>query len=178
MWFVLVTARLLLAGVLLVAGVSKLRSPSALREFAASVHGLGLAQGRFAVTLSVAVGTVEVGVAGLLVTPRLTLSGLGCASLLLLAFTAVVWHALRRGNTASCRCFGSSGGQFRRDHLWRNILLSALAVGTLAATAWAQPAAPSTLDAWLCTAFAAVVGVTLALPVIRWDDCRFLAGQS
>ncbi|MFC0030255.1 MauE/DoxX family redox-associated membrane protein [Micromonospora chaiyaphumensis] len=173
----LVIVRLLLTGVLLVAGLSKVRSRQALREFAGSVQGLGLGRGRFAVALGVTVAAVEVGVATLLVTPTLNAVGLVAAGLLLLAFTAVVLRALHRGSAASCRCFGSSGGPFRRDHLWRNLLLVLLAFGASAVTVVVAPGAPASLDAWLLAAFAAVVGAGLALPIIYWDDARFLAGH-
>ncbi|MBB5624596.1 MauE/DoxX family redox-associated membrane protein [Sphaerisporangium krabiense] len=177
----LVTVRLLLGCVLLVAGVSKVRSASARRDFAASIRDLGLARGRTATVLGTGVAMAEVGVAALLVIPAPdgARHGIGpaAAAVLLSAFTAVVWRALRRGAPASCRCFGSGGGAFRRDHLWRNILLCLLAVGALAAEL-APATPPVTLDGWLCAAFAAVVGAGLALPVIHWDDARLLAGRA
>ncbi|MEV4413114.1 MauE/DoxX family redox-associated membrane protein [Catellatospora sp. NPDC049609] len=182
MWFALVTVEFMLGGALLAAGASKLRSRAAVRDFAASIRALDLLRGRAAAALAVAVGVAEVGVAALVAAPTSAgavprWAGPAGALVLLVAFTVVVARAVARGSGASCRCFGSSGGPLRADHLWRNAILI-VAAGCALAGWWLAPATPASVDAWLGTAFAAVAGVGLALPVVYWDGARFLAGRS
>jgi hypothetical protein len=77
--------------------------------------------------LSVAVVGVEVAVAVLLAVPATARAGLVLAVVLLSAFTVAIAAALRRGETASCNCFGRSTTPMGVRHLVRNALLLTVA---------------------------------------------------
>lgn len=58
-------------------------------------------------------------------------AGFVLAAATLLAFSAALWSALRRGSTASCRCFGVNSAPLSPAQLVRNALLVALAAAGL-----------------------------------------------
>jgi hypothetical protein len=77
--------------------------------------------------LSVAVVGAEAAVAVLLAVPATARAGLVLALVLLTAFTVAIAAALRRGETASCNCFGRSPTPMGVRHLVRNALLLTVA---------------------------------------------------
>jgi hypothetical protein len=177
MWYVLLAVRTALAAVLLVASLGKLRSTSAVGDFAASVVALGLAPARLARAFGIAVGAAELGVAALLLAPGAGRSGLLAATVLFGLLSLVVVRALRAGTPAECQCFGSGGGPLRADHAVRNAVLCAVAAGALAAELTAGTAGslpPASASVLLPAAVAVVFGVAAALPVVHWDDLRYL----
>jgi hypothetical protein len=156
-----VFARSVLALVFVVAAVGKLRDRAA---FVASVRELRVAP---AAPVAAAVVAAELLVVLLLVPgrPAATAAGLALAAGLLLAFTAAVVSALRRGLAAGCRCFGAStASPYGRRHVARNLALAVVAVAG-AAAAPADPAVtgPVVLAAVPLAALAALV-------VTRLDD--------
>jgi hypothetical protein len=177
MWYVLLGVRTGLAAVLLIAGLGKLRSRSAVGDFAASVTALGLAPARLATAFGIAVGTAECAVAVLLLAPGTGRAGPVAATVLFGLLTIVVMRALRAGTPAECRCFGSGGGPLRADHATRSAVLCVVAAGALAiefAAGTAGSLVPASASLLLPTAVAAVFGVAAALPIVHWDDLRFL----
>jgi len=129
--------------------------------FAGSVRDLGFRPAAPAAALVLA---GEVAIVGLvLALPR---AGFALAGLMLLTFAVAIAVSLRRGNTTPCRCFGRSTTPLGRQHVWRNVLLTAIAtIGALAPPAAANPAA---------TAVAAVAGLVAGVLVVMLDDLRFL----
>ncbi len=124
-------AALVLAGVLALAAVAKIRRPEATAE---DFAGLGLPR---PAALAVAVPAVELGCAILLV----VLPGWGgvAAFGLLSLFTALLVSVIRSGRVVSCACFGAND----RDpisvrHLIRNGVLGllALAAATIPEPLW------------------------------------------
>lgn len=131
----LLNARLVLAGVFAVAGVSKILDRIGGRE---ALTGFGLPP-RLAAPLGWALPVAELFVAAALV-PQASAwwGGLGALALLLV-FTAVIARSLVRGERPDCRCFG----QFRAAPvgwrtLLRNGLLAVLAAFVLGA-GWNDP---------------------------------------
>ena len=120
-----VVAALLVAAVLLVAGVSKLASPAQWRSQAA---GLGVAP-----LLATLTPCVELGLGALLLVQvqRHTVACLAAA--LFGSFTALLVLRLAQGRRPPCACFGSlSSKPIGPGHLVRNLVFIGLAV--LAAT--------------------------------------------
>jgi hypothetical protein len=126
---------LLVAGVLLVSTVSKLRNRSSFNAFADSVAETGIVAPTLVRPVAAAVVVTEAAAVALLVVPRLATAGLVLAFVLLLVFTSVVVMALSRGIQASCGCFGASAQPYNAGHLVRNLLL-------LAAVAFALGSSP------------------------------------
>jgi hypothetical protein len=170
---VLIALHAALAVVFATAAFSKLRNPSATRAFIASLRELGFVPSALATPLGVLVPVAELTTAGLLVWPGSATAGLVLACLLLVAFSATIGLVLRRGAAAYCRCFGASDGRLRGDHLGRNLgLLVAACLGLAAGPV--QLGSSWSVAELAAAAFALAVGVSLALPVVRWDDLRFL----
>jgi peroxiredoxin len=170
---VVLVARVVLAGVFLVAGVAKLLDPSRAQAFVA----FGM-PGRLALPTGVALPLAELGVAGALL-PRTSAWAGGLVALaLLLAFLAAISLNLARGRTPDCHCFG----QFRLAPagpatLLRNVVLAGMAtlvivrgagsvgpsatawVGQLSGVAWAGLAGGLGLTVVLTTGGLLVTGL-------------------
>jgi hypothetical protein len=95
-------ARVLLAGVFLVAGVAKLRD---LASFADTLAGFGT-RGSLVPALSVLLPALECAVAAALLVPVTSSAGAVGALALLVLFSVAVGVVLVRGRTADCGCFG------------------------------------------------------------------------
>ena len=122
---VLLSARLALAGVFTVAGVTKLLDRTGARE---GLAGFGL-PAWLAGPLAVALPAAELSVATALV-PRTSAwwGGLGALGLLV-AFTIAIALSLARGQRPECRCFGQlRSAPVGWPTLLRNVVLGALAV--------------------------------------------------
>jgi peroxiredoxin len=124
MEWLLLGARLALAGVLGVAGVAKLTDPGGTRS---ALAGFGVPAtltrpGAWCLPL------VELALAALLLMRASAWTGAVAAFGLLLLFTAVLGRALARGEQPSCGCFGQLGpAPVNRSTLVRNGVLLALA---------------------------------------------------
>ncbi|URN09102.1 hypothetical protein LUW74_40990 [Actinomadura madurae] len=101
----------------------------------------------------------------LLAVPRTAPAGLALAGAVLLAFATGIHRALRDGRNATCRCFGTRPSPAGRVHLARNLALTALAFGGLAA----HLAAPGPVHPAGAAVAVAGAGV-LALVFIFFDD--------
>jgi uncharacterized membrane protein YphA (DoxX/SURF4 family) len=100
--FLSITARLLLAFVLLIAGISKLTDR---RGFRAALRDFGVRE-RLARALAIVVPVAELATAGALIPgPSAQWGGLA-AAVLLVAFTAAITANIARGRHPECKCFG------------------------------------------------------------------------
>ncbi len=163
-----VAVRSAIGVVFAVAAVSKTR-PRGRADFRAAVAALAPAADGGARVLAVAVITAEWAVAVLVVlpgqAPATAAAGLVAAAVLLAAFTAAIYLALRRGTTTPCRCFAASARPISRVQILRGtLLLSACAVGLAAQAQAVGPARPAGL--WV----AAVTGVLLGAAAVAFDD--------
>ncbi|QLQ38040.1 MauE/DoxX family redox-associated membrane protein [Micromonospora robiginosa] len=168
MAYVAAFIRFLLLAVFLVAAVSKLRDGRRFREFSSSVAALPVVPARLVGPVSLAVVGAEVVASGLLMavpSPALTAAGLGLATVLLTGFTVAITVVLRRGLTASCRCFGgSASAPFGWHHVARNAVLGLLGlVGVYAVLRGPDPGVDT-------LALMAPFALITALLTIRLDD--------
>jgi hypothetical protein len=152
------TFRLLLGAVFAVSLVGKLRGTGDFIEATRRLVPVRFA--RWDRPLSAAVAAIELAVIALLVfQPTVAfLLALG----LLAAFTAGLAAALRRGETAPCHCFGSTGTPLGRRHLVRNAVLLSIAALGLAFPATSPPLTESLP--------AATIAIAAAALIIRFDD--------
>jgi len=160
--------RILLVVVFTSAVLGKLGSRSAVADLGRLLDELPAQPGRIRTWSAPGLIAAESAVVGLLLLPGTARAGYAVAAVLLVAFTAGVSWLVRRGSTASCRCFGGSGQRLGRRHVVRNGLLAALAIGALATGTTALPASPAAL-------LAGAAGALLGLLTTRWDDLAALA---
>ncbi len=139
------------------------------RAFAADLARMRVLPRRWVTIAAVLTVTAEAAVAPLLLAGRLVPVGAALAALLLTTFGAVIVVLLRRGQAASCPCFGRAATPLGARHLARNGLL--LLAAALAVTG---PAAPATAPGLAGVVAAVAAGVFLASLVIRLDDLTAL----
>lgn len=120
--------RILVAAVLATAAAGKLRGRRAYREYTLSLFAVGVPR-RLVAPVAAAVAAGEVLAAALLPWPATGAAGAAVATAVLAVLTVGVARAVRRGTTATCRCFGASGGRLGPVHVVRNITLTMCAVG-------------------------------------------------
>lgn len=180
MGYVVVGCQCLIGVVFLVSAVSKLRSRATLEGFGASLRQLRVLPGRAVGPVAMLVAAGEATVAALLVVPlaltavggsaapttALVAVGFAGALGLLVAFSAVILAAMRRGIRAPCRCFGTSSSPLGGRHVLRNIVLEVAAAVGLAGVVAGTPA---TLQLG-GVAVAGAVGVVLAVLVVVSDE--------
>lgn len=166
--------RLILAGILLLAAVGKLRRPGGAATGAAE---LGLPP-RIAGAVGVALPAVELALAiGLLLRPSAWLASL-LSCCLFLAFTLVVGVNLAGGRRPVCACFGAGArAPISGWTLLRNVALTAAAGATVAfsapsvgpdAAGWlVRIIGPTERLAWLTTAFGVLAAAASAVLVGR-----------
>ena len=152
--------QVLLGGVFAVSASSKLYSRTAFADFTAATARLTGARAAQARQLAVAAVAAEIAIVLALIVPALVVWGFAASIGLLAVFTAAIVRSLRRGQRASCRCFGASNSPLGTQHVARNAALAAFAV--LGITAGMSGEA-SSLDLGLAcvVAFAALIGVAL-----------------
>jgi hypothetical protein len=159
MTYVLLIARLALAGVLLVSAVAKVR---ALDDTRAMVDGLlrriGPGARRLARPAALALITAEAvtGLALLGPAPAARL-GLVAAAALTAGFTALAVLATVTRTEVACACFGRPTARLGPRHLVRNAPLLGLAVLGLWGSATASGAAPALPGVVLCVLTAALI---------------------
>jgi thiol-disulfide isomerase/thioredoxin/uncharacterized membrane protein YphA (DoxX/SURF4 family) len=138
-----VIARLLLAVVFAVAGVSKLRDRPGTRE---ATVGFGVPP-RLARPLALLLPVVELAVAVLLLPAATAAVGAACALFLLLLFSTAIAANLARGRTPECHCFGQLHSEPAGwKTLGRNAALAGVALFALGGTL-AEP--PASALAWI-----------------------------
>ena len=147
MIYLQLTCRLLIAGVFLASFGGKALSRKSFDGFVASVVAARLAPAvplpkpgltvGGAVPLAVLVLAGEATVAATLfafpVGPVwLTVGGFALAAVLLIAFIVLIRSVRRTGRVVACACFGPSATPLGAAHLWRNVVLLAVAVAGIA----------------------------------------------
>jgi peroxiredoxin len=172
-------ARILLAAVLLIAGIAKLRDPAGTRAALGQFHAPAWLVGPAALALPAA----ELALAGGLLAEPVARYAAGAATALLAVFAVAVAALLARGEDAECRCFGAlSSGRVGIGTLVRNVGLVALG-----AIVVLEPPLPASPAAAAVTAVAAVAvaeaGVLVALlrrygSALKWIDELEQAGQT
>ncbi|MHA6759921.1 MauE/DoxX family redox-associated membrane protein [Streptacidiphilus sp. PAMC 29251] len=174
-------ARLALAAVLTLSAYAKLRSRAAFAAFSRSALALTGGVGRRiaagpdrspARLLPAAVPLAEALLVAALLPPATAAPALVLTLLLIAAFTAVLWAALRRGETVPCNCFGTAAQTPpSTTQLLRNAMLLAIALlGCLAS--FPAPAPVGTGLGGLGVALLGAVGV--AWIAALWDELSAL----
>ncbi|MFF5260621.1 MauE/DoxX family redox-associated membrane protein [Actinomadura viridis] len=175
---VVLTLRVLVGGVFLVAVASKAHGPASFARFADSVRQVAAVPRGAAAPVAAGVLLAEAAVVLLLAVPGpvpsgplaegLLTTGFLLAAVMLAGFSVVLATALRRGVTSSCQCFGASGDGIGRRHVARNGALLLCSVTGAALTPAAAAVTP--FAAVLCVAAAAAaVAATVLL-----DDLLYL----
>ncbi|WP_410660435.1 MauE/DoxX family redox-associated membrane protein [Amycolatopsis sp. lyj-112] len=164
MFYVVFGCRCALIVVFAVSAISKSRNRESFAAFRrATVELVPAARGHGTPLAAAVVVTELVIVVGLAV-PNTATAGLLAAGALFTAFTVAIAAALRRGVTASCRCFGGSAAPLGARQLVRNALLIVLAV-----LAFVLPGRDGDGSDPAALGLAAVAGVVVALLVISFD---------
>lgn len=128
--FLILLARLVLAGVFIAAALPKLQDPEA---FAVSVRSFRILEGTSSAWIALVLPWLELAAGIGLLVPRIRrASGLALGALLLL-FVGLHLSAWARGLDIACGCFGESeaGGTAYHWNILRNLGLIALLVPTL-----------------------------------------------
>src|SRR3954471_7176668 len=163
-------ARLLLAGVFIVAGIGKLADPSGFRG---TLRGFRVGE-PLARIGAVALPVAELATAAALLVQPLAIWGAAAALLLLTAFTGAIVNALARGDAPDCGCFGPlQSAAVSRRQVVRNAVLGGLAVFVVATgpgTAIAQDGASAAVVGLLAAATCALLVLALQL----WRERRGL----
>ncbi|MFG2332872.1 MauE/DoxX family redox-associated membrane protein [Streptomyces sp. NPDC048604] len=154
--------RVLLGCVFLVSAGGKLRRRTAFAAYLDSVAALRLLPPALAPATGVAVLAAECAVVVLLAFGPSVRAGLWLALGLLAVLTFAVARTVRRGVSASCRCFGGAATPFGRRHVVRNVLLLAAAAAALLRPDAPIAGAPALL--------AAAAGAAAAVLVVTLDD--------
>ncbi|GIH45143.1 Methylamine utilisation protein MauE [Microbispora rosea] len=166
--------RLLTGIVFLMSAVSKLRGRAAYEEFTAATRALVRLPSRPVAALVVA---AEIAVAPLLAWRPTVLAGFCVALGLLVAFTAAIVVALRRGRRVSCRCFGASAVPVGAGHLARNaVLIVAAAAGAVQAGAGGVQAGAGAVFAGLGPAGLAAVALAAGAVAVLLSAIGEIAG--
>lgn len=139
-------ARLVLGGVLLVAGWLKVTdiTGSVQSVLAYEVVGYDLAR-----VIGTALPVVEVAVGLLLVTGLLTRASAAVGGLLMIVFIVGIASAWARGLTIDCGCFGTGGPVDPEDTRYLSEILRDLGLFALAVWLVVRPRTPFSLDAVL-----------------------------
>jgi hypothetical protein len=151
---------LVMAAVLLAAGLAKLRAP---RETATTLRALLDHRLPRAETLARVLGAAESGTAVVLAFRPIAYLGEVFTAALAVGFAATGLMALRTGKRVSCSCFGGSGqGVLGRRQL---LLLPLWLTGCVAGAAWRTDGAPVGLEA--VAALVTLVGVVAVVSLLR-----------
>jgi Methylamine utilisation protein MauE len=168
--YLVLFARGLAAGVLLISGALKLRDRDG---FATSLADLLPARVWRVVGLrrsALLVVGAELATAAMVVTPGATLVGLNAAAALFLSFAVLAAVSAIRGRQVPCRCFGASDTPLGAPHAARNGLLCAVAgTGAVAFAVGSGPPVRPAGAVLTLTLVAAAVAVT-----VLFDDLMFL----
>ena len=147
--YVGLTLRCFIAGTFAVAVVSKARNRASASEFALAITTLAGIRQQVAVrAIAVMVVLAETGTVALLELPVPVGPGFALACVSLVAFTAVLLAAIRRGVRQPCRCFGRSASEPGPANVARNL---ALLRGALAASCQPLLTTPSVIRRPSCS---------------------------
>lgn len=161
----------MLAALLVIAAVGKLRSPASRAEVAVLARLVGMPL-RLAAIAPSALIAVEIGVAALLVYPPASGWGAVAAMLLMAVLTVGAERARRAPEPPACRCFGGAAEPIGRQHVVRNGALTGIAAITAVSTF--LPTGPPLGASGMVAAV--LSGVLLATVVVYLDTLLFLCG--
>ncbi|MFZ0168065.1 MAG: MauE/DoxX family redox-associated membrane protein [Candidatus Dormiibacterota bacterium] len=162
-----------LAGVFLASGVSKLSNRPARRAFVESIRLLLGSVVRRPGLVAVVAVAAELGAVVLLGLPVSRSLGFGLAVAILLAYTCVLAISVQRGVEQPCRCFGTtSNRRIGREDLWRNGFL--IFVGVLGYVSLHYSVSSALYPYW--AAIAVGGGVLVAGLLVTIDDLLWLMG--
>ncbi|MET8526295.1 MauE/DoxX family redox-associated membrane protein [Micromonospora sp. NPDC005172] len=168
-----IAAILMLAGVLAISIIGKVRRRSSFEAFADATAELRVTSTRWSRPVAAASITAEVGVLALLIWPGTAAVGLAAAVLLFGAFVIALAHAVRQGSTAGCHCFGPTSTPVAWRHVARSGLLAAAAAGALVgATTLPTVSLGMLTPAQFLVASTIAAFITTAL--VRLDDLTWL----
>lgn len=160
-----IVAQALVASVLAVSLVSKVRGRIAFQRFVATISAFNLFSKRFSKAAAVVAIAVELTIIGLLLaepgSTRATL-GLGAAFTLLAAYSLSLVSVLARGLETSCNCFGSTDHTVSLYDIGRNLAIMGSCVGGIVTGADSSGA----LQFWP-VALATVIGLVGAVMLIN-----------
>jgi methylamine utilization protein MauE len=164
MRYVEVATRALLAVVFVTALAGKVSGRASYRAFLRSLRQMDVVP---AAALRPAAATTVVAEAAavvLLLVPAgwSGAAGLALAGTLLATFTVVVARTVGRGRRAPCRCFGASDTPLGRQHVVRNVALTAVAAVGLAAAASAGEPQPVAAGVGVAGCAGLLIGVLVA----------------
>lgn len=171
------TLVLLIAGVLAVSLLGKLRSRASLRAFAAGLGELRVLPRMPARPVAGATVAAEALTLGLLLWPATAVAGSAVAVLLFGGFTTALVVAVRRGSRAGCQCFGATSAPVAWRHVARSGGLGAAALVVLVAqlATGQPPLAGAGVAQLVAAAGLAVVGAG----VLVWlDELAWLFGTT
>src|SRR5262245_366547 len=164
--YILLGCRAAIAGVFLVAVLSKLWGRAALGEFVRWVGSLRLVPRRWSRPLAYGAVAAEASAVILLALPSTAGPGLGYGAVLLSMFTVAIVVTLRRGDRTPCRCFGAGTARLGLPHVIRNLVLIAVCGTGLGVSAFATGTAWHPVGVMITLLSAAVI----ALFVLQFDD--------
>lgn len=159
MSYLTLTARVLVAGVFLLAVVAKMRRRAAFTDFAESLSVARLVRHRLRHVVAAATVLTEVAVVALLTVPMTVTAGLALAALVSTVFAVGIGLVLRRGTHAACLCFGRSRTILGPVHVARNVVLVVVAVIGIAAAGTTGPLEPGGVAVALAAAAVLIVVV-------------------
>ncbi|MEU4247996.1 MauE/DoxX family redox-associated membrane protein [Amycolatopsis sp. NPDC026612] len=166
--FLVLTVRIAVGGVFLVAVCGKVAGRAAFGRFAGWLAAL--LRPRLRRPVAIGLIAAEAAVVVLLAIPGTRFAGLAAAAVVLTGFAAAIVVLVRRGHRVPCRCLGTTGTRpMGTAEVLRNLVLAAASVAAVASGPGA-PAAPADAVA------AVFLGVTSALLIVRLDDVLALFG--
>lgn len=175
---VLIATRVALAGIFLVAAITKLLD---MRGFRSALEGFGVGS-RWAAPAAVVLPIAEVVTACLLIPAATAQAGAGLAVVLLATFEVGIGLALRRGTRPQCHCFGQLHSQpAGREALGRNAVFMAIAFVVAFAGPGPQLGSWVTSSSGPVIALAAtslLVAVMAYVCLFLWQENRRLEGRA
>jgi len=160
-------ARLIVGGLLFVAGVAKLRAGRA--KFRESVLGYGIGK-RSATLVAIGLPPLEIAVGLALVIGAVPSASTLAGICILLLFSAAIVVDLLRGRAHPCGCLGKRDGPIRWRLVYRNLALATALVGVFVSDG--QAAVVS--SAWLI----ALVAISTALVLLAHLAIRLRVGTT
>jgi hypothetical protein len=172
--YLAIACRAALAIVFLVAVTAKTAGRGSFSEFTRSVAAMRVVPAPAARTVAAASVTAEALVVVLTAIPARATAVAGCAlaALLSVTFSGAIAVSLRRGNRASCRCFGRSVTPLGIRHLARNAILLLVSVAGAAAALGGSVVHPP------AAVVAAGTGLFVGLVIAAYDEIAELLAPS
>ncbi|WP_306368059.1 MauE/DoxX family redox-associated membrane protein [Nocardiopsis sp. CC223A] len=154
------------AGVFITSGLSKVRGEANLRSWTDLADRLPVRRFPAAAASRAHIAVELLLGAALLAGAWVRIPALLAAAVLFAAFTLLALYSARAENAVACSCFGTGRSVLGWPHVWRNLVLSALAATGLGCAVVAGPVLPSPNAA----AVAAGAAAALTAVTFYFDD--------